>query len=166
MTETSLQAGFSADLAPWLIALPLAGALLLLFFGKRVGRVSGLVASGAIGAAFVLGVIQFLRLLGVDAHGEHNARAAVYEGFEWIAAGSFEVGFDLLVDQLSMVMVLVVTGVGTLIHVYSIGYMHDDPRYPRYFAYLNLFVASMLLLVLADNVLLLYVGWEGVGLCS
>ena len=166
MTETSLQAGFSADLAPWLIALPLAGALLLLFFGKRVGRVSGLVASGAIGAAFVLGVIQFLRLLGVDAHGEHNARAAVYEGFEWIAAGRFEVGFDLLVDQLSMVMVLVVTGVGTLIHVYSIGYMHDDPRYPRYFAYLNLFVASMLLLVLADNVLLLYVGWEGVGLCS
>jgi NADH-quinone oxidoreductase subunit L len=166
MTETSLQAGFSPNLAPWLIALPLAGALLLLFFGKRVGRASGLVASGAIGAAFVLGVFQFLRLLGVDAHGEHNARAAVYEGFEWIAAGSFEVGFNLLVDQLSMVMVLVVTGVGTLIHVYSIGYMHDDPRYPRFFAYLNLFVASMLLLVLADNVLLLYVGWEGVGLCS
>ena len=166
MTEPHLQAGFSADLAPWLIALPLAGALLLLFFGKRIGRASGLIASGAIGAAFVLGVILFLRLLGVDAHGEHNARSAVYEGFDWIVAGSFDVGLDLLVDQLSMVMVLVVTGVGTLIHVYSIGYMHDDPRYPRYFAYLNLFVASMLLLVLADNVLLLYVGWEGVGLCS
>ena len=160
------EAGFSADLAPWLIAAPLAGALLLLFFGKRVGRASGLIASGAIGLAFVAGVVQFLRLLGVDAHGEHNAREAIWEGWEWIAAGRFEVGVDLLVDQLSMVMVLVVTGVGTLIHVYSIGYMHDDPRYPRYFAYLNLFVASMLLLVLADNVLLLYVGWEGVGLCS
>ena len=91
------------------------------------------------------------------------ARASASTGY---TVGSFDVGVDFLVDQLSIVMVLVVTGVGTLIHVYSIGYMHGDARFSRFFAYLNLFAASMLLLVLADNLLLLYVGWEGVGLCS
>ena len=135
---------------------------MLLFFGKRVGRASGIVASVAVGLAFLAGVLQFFAL--VDQPEE--ARAATATLFDWITVGGFEVGVDLLIDELSMVMVLVVTGVGTLIHVYSIGYMHDDPRYPRFFAYLNLFAASMLLLVLADNLLLLYVGWEAVGLCS
>jgi NADH-quinone oxidoreductase subunit L len=152
----------AASLAPFVIGLPLAGAALLLLFGRRIGRASGPIACSTIGAAFVLGVVTFFRLIATDEEG----REATVRVFEWIAAGNFVVGAELLVDQLSIVMVLVVTGVGTLIHVYSIGYMHGDPLYPRYFGYLNLFAASMLVLVLADNVLLLYVGWEGVGLCS
>ena len=151
-----------APLPALIIAVPLATSLLLLLFGRRIGRASGLLASAAIGSGFVLGVITYLRLL----ENPEESRPQVNSLFEWITAGSFSAGVDLLVDELSIVMVLVVTGVGTLIHVYSIGYMHDDPRFSRYFAYLNLFAASMLLLVLADNLLLLYVGWEGVGLCS
>ena len=145
-----------------IIALPLATAVLLLFFGRRIGRLSGVIASASIAAAFVLGAVMFFDLLGRA----EDARAGISSLWDWMTVGSFHVGVDLLVDELSIVMVLVVTGVGSLIHVYSIGYMHDDPRYSRFFAYLNLFAASMLLLVLADNVLLLYVGWEGVGLCS
>jgi NADH-quinone oxidoreductase subunit L len=159
--------GFSANLAPYIILFPLIGSVVLLLAGKRLGRLSGLLASAAVGLSFVLGVIQFFRVLGVSGGaGEANARVATYRWFEWIVAGDFRAGADLLVDQLSMVMVLVVTGVGTLIHVYSIGYMHGDPRYPRFFAYMNLFAAFMLLLVLGDNLLLMFVGWEGVGLCS
>ncbi|HEX2236397.1 MAG TPA: NADH-quinone oxidoreductase subunit L [Actinomycetota bacterium] len=158
----SADAGAHATLAPYIVALPLAGAVVLLFFGKRIGRAAGVVASGAIAGSFALGVASYLGLL---AAGEEEREASV-RVFDWIQAGDFRVAADLLVDQLSIVMVLVVTGVGTLIHVYSIGYMAGDPRYPRFFAYLNLFAAAMLLLVLADNVLLLYVGWEGVGLCS
>jgi NADH-quinone oxidoreductase subunit L len=167
MTGPGLESGFSANLAPWVIASPLLVSMVLLFFGKRIGKLSGVLASGAMGLSFVLGLILFLRLVGVEAgHAEDNLRQAGYHLVDWITVGSFSVGLDLLVDQLSVVKVLVVTGVGTLIHVYSIGYMRDDPRYSRFFAYLNLFAASMLLLVLADNALLLYVGWEGVGLCS
>jgi NADH-quinone oxidoreductase subunit L len=154
--------GDFGQLAPLIIALPLLGAVALLLFGRRIGTAAGVVASIAIGAAFVAGAITFFELLGQ----QHDDRSSIVKLWEWIAAGNFRVGVDLLIDELSMVMVLVVTGVGTLIHVYSIGYMHDDPRYPRFFAYLNLFAASMLLLVLAENILLLYVGWEGVGLCS
>jgi NADH-quinone oxidoreductase subunit L len=167
MNETALQAGFSADLAPYVLLLPLAGAVILMFSGRRLGRAAGVVASSTVGISFLLGFVQFLRVVGVSAgHDEENVRSATYRLFDWIEVGSFRVGADLLVDQLSVVMVLVVTGVGALIHIYSIGYMHDDPRFPRFFAYLNLFVASMLLLVLADNILLMFVGWEGVGLCS
>ncbi|MGH2788605.1 MAG: NADH-quinone oxidoreductase subunit L [Actinomycetota bacterium] len=160
-------AGFSPGLAPYIILFPLIGSIVLLLAGKRLGRLSGPLATAAVGLSFLAGVVQFLRVVGISAgHGEGNTREATYRWFEWIAAGDFRFSADLLVDQLSMLMVLVVTGVGTLIHVYSIGYMHGDPRYPRYFAYLNLFAASMLLLVLADNLLLMFVGWEGVGLCS
>jgi NADH-quinone oxidoreductase subunit L len=148
--------------APAIIGLPLAGAIVLLLFGKRIGRAAGPIASATIGLSFVLAVVTFIRLVSA---GEED-RSATVRLFEWIGVGNFSVGADLLVDQLSIVMVLVVTGVGSLIHVYSIGYMHGDERYPRFFAYLNLFAAAMLLLVLADNLLLLYVGWEGVGLCS
>ena len=148
--------------APVIVAAPLAGALVLLFFGKRIGKLAGVVASAAIAVAFAAGVLQFLELIAQP----EAARSSVASLWEWMTVGGFKVGVDLLVDELSVVMVLVVTGVGTLIHVYSIGYMKDDPRFHRFFAYLNLFAASMLLLVLADNVLLLYVGWEGVGLCS
>ncbi|HYP22890.1 MAG TPA: NADH-quinone oxidoreductase subunit L [Actinomycetota bacterium] len=155
------------DLAPFVIAAPLAVSVLLLFFGKRIGRLAGPLASAAIGLSFAMGCVMFFGLLGEEAHGEgHNAREQIVHLFDWIRTGSLNVGADLLVDQLSVIMVLVVSGVGTLIHVYSIGYMHDDPRYPRFFAYLNLFAASMLLLVLADNLVLMFVGWVGVGLCS
>ena len=145
-----------------IVALPLAGALVLLFFGKRLGDRAGLLASGTIGLAFLLSVVTFFQLLGQT----DEARSQTFHLFDWIHSGGFDVGVDLTVDQLSILMLLVVTGVGALIHVYSIGYMEGEARYPRFFAYLNLFAASMLLLVLADNVLLLYVGWEGVGLCS
>src|SRR5580658_9470998 len=86
--------------------------------------------------------------------------------FAWISAGGFQANFALQVDQLTVIMLLVVTGVGWLIHIYSTGYMHDDPGYRRFFAYLNLFMFFMLVLILADNYLLMFVGWEGVGLCS
>ena len=163
----SVEAGFSANLAPFIILFPLIGSIVLLLAGKRIGRLAGPLASAAVALSFVAGVIQWLRVIGVSGgHGEENVRSATYHWFEWIVAGDFRAGADLLVDQLSIVMVLVVTGVGTLIHIYSIGYMHDDPRYPRFFAYMNLFAAFMLLLVLGDNLLLMFVGWEGVGLCS
>ena len=155
--------GTPYDILPgWIIGLPLISAVVLMLFGKRIGRAAGVVASAAIGLSFLLGVITFFQLISLP----HESREAVVHLWEWIFAGDFSVAVDLLVDELAIVMVLVVTGVGSLIHVYSIGYMHDDPRYPRYFAYLNLFAASMLTLVLADNLLLLFVGWEGVGLCS
>lgn len=146
----------------WLIAYPLFGALVLLFFGKRIGRFSGILASALLGLSFVLGCLLFAAQL-TTAPEHRNSYTRL---FDWITVGRFHVGADLLLDQLSIVMVLVVTGVGTLIHIYSIGYMKGDPRYSRFFAYLNLFAASMLLLVLADNLVLMYVGWEGVGLCS
>ena len=167
MTEPHLLVGFNTNLAPWIILFPLVGSLVLLFAGKRLGKLSGQLASAVMVAAFVCGVVQFLRVLGVEG-GEHheNLRSATHHLFDWIQVGGFSFGADLLVDQLSTIMVLVVTGVGSLIHIYSISYMDGDPRYSRFFAYLNLFAASMLLLVLADNLLLMYVGWEGVGLCS
>jgi NADH-quinone oxidoreductase subunit L len=154
--------GFSGAFAPWIIAFPLAGAVVLLLAGRRVGRYSGHLATGLIGLSFVFGLVTLVQVLGVDEH----ERTSVVELFDWIEVGNFRAAADLLVDPLSIVMVLVVTGVGTLIHVYSIEYMREDEGYPRFFAYLNLFAASMLLLVLADNVLLMFVGWEGVGLCS
>jgi NADH-quinone oxidoreductase subunit L len=159
----SVANGSPYDILPGLIiGLPLISALVLLFFGRRIGRFAGIVGSASVGVAFLLGVIMFFRLIGLP----EESREGVTHLWEWIFAGDFSVSVDLLVDELAMVMVLVVTGVGALIHVYSIGYMEGDPRYPRFFAYLNLFVASMLTLVLADSLLVLYVGWEGVGLCS
>ena len=151
-----------ADLAPLVIALPLTSATLLLLFGRRIGKVSGILASSAIGGSFLLGVVSFFSMLGEPEEG----RSAVKHVFEWVTAGDFRAAADLLVDELSIVMVLVVTGVGALIHVYSIGYMESEERYARFFAYLNLFCAAMLILVLGDNLLLLYVGWAGGGLCS
>ncbi|HEX7898298.1 MAG TPA: NADH-quinone oxidoreductase subunit L [Planctomycetota bacterium] len=141
----------------WLIpVLPLAGFLAngLLKLPKPL---VGIVGCAGPAAAFALSVMAALEAF-------HAPVAAQY--FDWISVGSLNVSFGLQVDALSAVMILVVTGVGSLIHVYSIGYMHDDPGYRRYFAYLNLFMFSMLILVLGDSLLLLFVGWEGVGLCS
>ena len=149
--------------AVWLVpALPLAGAVVLLLFGNRLRGLAGGLASLLVGASFIVGVLVFQDLLSI----EEQSRTVTTHVFDWISAGSFEAPADLRVDPLSIVMVLVVTGVGFLIHLYSMDYMHGDPRYPRYFAYLNLFVAAMLILVLADNFVLMFVGWEGVGLCS
>ena len=160
----------AASLGPYIIGLPLAGAVLLLLFGKRLGRVSGAIACATVGVSFVLGVIAFFRFQSGWNEAIVQNAPFVQRGtiglFDWISVGDFRVGATLRVDQLALVMVLVVTGVGFLIHVYSLSYMAGDARYPRFFAYLNLFAASMLLLVLADNLVLLYVGWEAVGLCS
>ncbi|MGH2692061.1 MAG: NADH-quinone oxidoreductase subunit L [Actinomycetota bacterium] len=147
----------------WLIpALPLGGAVLLLLTGSRLRRVAGGLASLLVGLSFVVGILVFQDLLALP----EDARSAAVHVFDWIEVGAFRAPVELRVDPLSMVMVLMVTGVSFLIHVYSMDYMHGDPRYPRYFAYMNLFVAAMLTIVLANNFVLLYVGWEGVGLCS
>ena len=145
----------------WLILLfPVLGVLINGFLGRKIGKKwVGQVACGAVGLSFLVGVGVFAALLGE----EHGHTVTL---FSWITVGDFQIEAALLVDQLSALMTLVVTGVGFLIHVYSIGYMAEDERYARFFTLLNLFVFSMLILVLADNFLLLYVGWELVGLCS
>jgi NADH-quinone oxidoreductase subunit L len=140
-------------------ALPLAGALVNLFFGRRLGRRAHWVAVPAVGLAFVVALGAFGRVW-------RDQQTFVGPLWDWIVVGTFRAPVTLLLDPLSATMLLVVTGVGFLIHVYSIGYMHDDPDSPRFFTYLNLFVFSMVMLVLAGNFLLLYVFWEAVGLCS
>ncbi|HUU45951.1 MAG TPA: NADH-quinone oxidoreductase subunit L [Acidobacteriota bacterium] len=146
----------------WTIPLwPLLGFLLNGFFGRRWGKqVSGFVACASVFVSFAVSVGAFAALLGLD------ERQFIVTPFTWIIAGDFSASFSLLFDPLSAVMALVVSGVSFLIHVYSLGYMGHDPDQPRYFSFLNLFVFFMLLLVLADNFLVMYVGWEGVGLCS
>ncbi|MBI1377016.1 MAG: NADH-quinone oxidoreductase subunit L [Frankiales bacterium] len=145
-----------------LIGLPAAGALVLLLGGRRTNAWGHWVGVLASTASFAVGVVLFFAMVAQP----ESDRTVVQHLFDWIAVGSFNVPFDLRLDQLSMTFVLLITGVGTLIHVYSVGYMAHDPERRRFFAFLNLFVAAMLLLVLADNYLLLYVGWEGVGLAS
>jgi NADH-quinone oxidoreductase subunit L len=145
-----------------LVALPLLGAAVLLFGGRRTDRWGHLLGCLLPGLAFVIGLVQFVTLLGRDA----DDRSVSSHLFSWVPVGGFNVDVGFRLDPLSMCFVLLVTFVGTLIHVYSIGYMADDPDRRRFFGYLNLFVAAMLLLVLADSYLVLYVGWEGVGLAS
>jgi NADH-quinone oxidoreductase subunit L len=148
----------------WLIPiLPLLGAFVngvLLRRGPQ--RAVSAVGCGTVGASFLLAILAFASLVTIP----EASRLVQAHYFTWIAAGDFSASFGLRYDPLSAVMALVVTGVGFLIHVYSIGYMHEDRGYGRFFAYLNLFTFAMLLLVLADNFLLMFVGWEGVGLCS
>jgi len=150
------------SLAWLLVALPLAGAAILLFGGRRTNRFGPLLATALSWASFVIGAAIFLTMLGRAA----EQRAESLFLFVWIPAGSFHVDAGMLIDPLSMSFVMLVTFVGSLILVYSLGYMEHDPDRRKFFAYLNLFVASMLLLVLANSYLLLYVGWEGVGLAS
>jgi NADH-quinone oxidoreductase subunit L len=143
----------------WLIPLfPLIGTLVNALFGRIIGHKAHWIAVPALFAAFVTACFVFARVW----HGE----TWVGDLFPWVVAGAFKTAVTAQVDQLTAVMLLVVTGVGFLIHVYSAGYMHDDPDYPRFFTYLNLFVFSMVMLVLAGNFLVLYVFWEAVGLCS
>jgi len=149
-------------LAWLLVALPLVGAAVLLLGGRRTNRFGPLLATALSWASFVIGAAIFLAMLGRAA----EQRAESLFLFVWIPAGKFHVDAGMLIDPLSMSFVMLVTFVGSLILVYSLGYMEHDPDKRKFFAYLNLFVASMLLLVLANSYLLLYVGWEGVGLAS
>jgi len=146
----------------WLIpALPLAGFVLLLFLGRRIGEPrAGWIGTAAVALSFVTACVVFVGLWGQP---EHTYELSL---FEWIPAGHFSVDIGILLDPLSMAMVLFITGIASLIHLYSIGYMHGDSRFPRFFTYLNLFVFSMLVLVLGDNLVLTFLGWEGVGACS
>ncbi len=148
----------------WLmLAFPALGTLIIALFGTRLGkRVVGVLAPAMVALSFGVAVWLFVTLLGLPAE-ERSHEVTLWQ---WMATGSFKVDVALLIDQLSITMALVVTGVGFLIHVYSVGYMHDDARFPRFFAFLNFFILMMLTLVLANNYLLLYVGWEGVGLAS
>jgi NADH-quinone oxidoreductase subunit L len=151
-------------LLTWITLAPLIGALINGLFGKRLGeRLVGIVACGSIAVSTVLAFFAFFTRLLVQP-GEHRMYREVF--FTWLSVGSFRADFGYLLDPLSGIYILFITGVGLLIHIYATGYMHGDPGYYRFFTYLNLFMFMMLTLVLADNLLLLFVGWEGVGLCS
>jgi len=154
----------------WLIPLfPLIGVLINAFVGRWLPRrLVAIIASLAVGASFVMAVLVFFAMLGLPAEleGGGNGRERIMPLFSWIVAGDFKVEANILLDQLSILMTLVVTGVSTIIHVYSAAYMEGEQYYNRYFTWLNLFVFMMLILVLGDNFLTMYVGWEGVGLCS
>lgn len=146
----------------YLIAIPLFSAAILLLAGRALDKVGHIIGTLASASAFVVGLIEFVAMLG---RAPEN-RAVTQSLFTWIEVGNFKVGANLLLDQLSICFVLLITGVGTLIHIYSIAYMSHDKDRRRFFAFLNLFIAAMLLLVLGDSYLSLYVGWEGVGLAS
>ena len=148
----------------WLIpALPLAGFLLILLFGRVLGEPrAGILATAMTASSFVVVVGVYLDLLSRTAEERHH----VVTLFSWLPVGSLQVDMALLADPLSITMALFVTGIGSLIHLYAIGYMHCDPKFSKFFLYLNLFVFSMLMLVLGENLLVTFLGWEGVGACS
>lgn len=147
----------------WLIiALPLLGAAVLLLGGRATDKWGHLLGTATAATSFVISLVLFLNLLGRD-EGDRQVSQHLYD---WIDAGKLHIGMDLLYDPLAALFLLLITGVGSLIHVYSIGYMAHDPRRRRFFAYLNLFVAAMLMLILSENYVGLFLGWEGVGLAS
>jgi NADH-quinone oxidoreductase subunit L len=161
MTTLHTVAATGALKLSWLLlAFPLFGAAVLLAGGRRTDRWGHLLGVAMPVAAFAYGVIAFFTLLG-DTHRSQDVHV-----YSWISVGRFQVPLNLLVDQLSICFVLLITGVGSMIIIYSVGYMSHDPDRRRFFGYMNLFLAAMLLLVLADNYLVLYAGWEGVGLAS
>ena len=145
----------------WLIPLfPLISWAIIGLVNRNLSKgLTGTIASGSVLASFVVAVMIFMEKL-------HNPTPEIITLFDWISAGSFSAKMSFLIDPLSSIFLLVITGVGFLIHLYSTGYMHDDDGFRRFFSYLNLFVFFMLLLVLGDNFLVMFVGWEGVGLCS
>ena len=147
--------------------LPLTGAIINgtigYFIQKRYGgQINGIIATTTISISFIIAVYLFFALLNLPL----EQRRIILNLYNWVFAGSLSIDFELVMDPLSAIMVLVVSGVGALIHLYSIGYMHSDKSQWRYFSYLNLFAFSMLILVMANNLILMFVGWEGVGLCS
>lgn len=144
--------------------LPLLGFLISGLLGKKLKneKLIGTISTLAVFIPFVIGALTFFELLSV----EPASRSIVLNFYNWITVGSFIVNYAYLIDPLSISLVLIVTGIGSLIHLYSIGYMHGDPGFAKFFAFLNLFIFAMLNLILADNFLLIFLGWEGVGLCS
>jgi len=149
----------AVDVLRWIPLIPLSAGLFNVFFGRRLGsKTAGSIATAAVGVSFGVALYVFWRL----------PATGVFRDlwYTWIESGSFQVNIAFQVDALSSVMLLIVTGIGFLIHIYSMGYMAHDDGVARFFIYLNLFIFFMLLLVMADNLLLLFVGWEGVGLCS
>jgi NADH-quinone oxidoreductase subunit L len=148
----------------WIVpALPLLGAVVLLFFGKRIGEpIAGWIATGLVGLSFIASIVMFFAMLDLPS----DVRVNVVTLYTWLPAGRLHVDMGFYADTLSLTWILLVTGVGSLVHIYSIGYMHGDERFSRFFAYLNLFVFSMLMLVLGSSFLVTFLGWEGVGLCS
>ncbi|MEY4643083.1 MAG: NADH-quinone oxidoreductase subunit [Pseudomonadota bacterium] len=146
----------------WLVpTIPLIGFLILtLTQGKLPEVPAGIVGAGSIGLSFVIALLAGLEFMASD------ATSYTQTLWTWMSVGDFEAGFSLYLDGVSLVMMFIITGIGFLIHVYATGYMHDDPSFARFFSYMNLFVSAMLILVLGDNLLLLFMGWEGVGLCS
>lgn len=155
----------------WVLALPVFGFLVQAFAGKividslgpKIGRrLMGAVAVLPIALAFLLGA----QITAALVKSPEEARTQILTLFQWITVGNLSIPFEVRVDPLSMTMVLIITGIGSLIHLYATGYMAEEPDFPRFFTYLNLFVAAMLILVLGNNLALLFVGWEGVGVCS
>ena len=146
------------------VVLPLVGFLINGIFGTKIKneKLIGAIGSGVIGISFLIALGAFIETLGLPV----DQRQKIVTLFSWLTVGNLDVSFAYQVDQLSLVMSLIVTGVGFLIHIYSIGYMHGDKSFWRFFAYLNLFIFAMMNLILADNFILLFLGWEGVGLCS
>ena len=146
----------------YLIAIPLFSSAFLLLAGRALDRIGHLIGTAASASSFIVALFELNKMLGRDG----ESRGVTQHLFTWINVGSFQVDATLLLDQLSICFVLLITGVGTLIHIYSISYMSHDIDRRRFFAFLNLFIAAMLLLVLGNSYLNLYVGWEGVGLAS
>src|SRR5215468_10690035 len=159
-TVTTVPATGALKLSWLLLVFPLFGAAVLLVGGRRTNQWGHLLGVAMPVAAFVYGVIAFFTLLG-DSNRSQDTHV-----YSWIPVGGLQVNMNLLIDQLSICFVLLITGVGSLIIIYSVGYMSHDIDRRRFFGYMNLFLAAMLLLVLGDNFLVLYVGWEGVGLAS
>ena len=150
--------------AIWLVpALPLAGFLLIVLFGRRLGEpVAGVLATIMTASSFVVVALTWLEMTGLP----EEERSRVFTLWSWVPVGGLHVDLALQSDTLSITMALFITGIGSLIHLYAIGYMHGDPKFPKFFMYLNLFVFSMLMLVLGENLLVTFLGWEGVGACS
>jgi len=148
----------------WLIpAFPLVGFVLILLFGRRLGEPrAGYLATTMMVASFAVSAGAFFDLLGKP----EEDRTHIEELFSWVPVSTLDVKMAFLADPLSITMCLFVTGVGALIHLYAIGYMHGDPKFSKFFLYFNLFALSMLLLVLGENLLVTFLGWEGVGTCS
>ena len=148
----------------WLIpALPLTGFLLIVLLGRKLGEpLAGVLATVMTASSFVVTAGVFFDLLSKTAEERHH----VVTLFSWLPVGALHVDLALLADPLSITMALFITGIGSMIHLYAIGYMHGDPKFPKFFMYLNLFVFSMLMLVLGENLLVTFLGWEGVGACS
>ncbi len=163
MTKLTTITASGVQSAAWLLLVfPIAGAVILLFGGRRTNSWGHLVGVAMPVAAFIYGVIAYVAMLGYPA----AQRSRDVHLYTWILVAHFNVSIGLLLDPLSIVFVLLITGVGSLIHIFAVGYMSHDPERRRFFGYMNLFVAAMLLLVLSDNYLGLYAGWEGVGLAS